>query len=371
MSDVAPPRIVVAFATCALADRLVAGIPAGARALQIAVRMQAEAKGDINPQVDLCLALPGGVATDPYLLAEIARLVPDKAIAIVDSTARDWREGDQWLAGEALVSSPVDQLGSGTLRPRAMAVLPQYVACADTQQLARELDAAGRRIVAATIKPGDGLVSRHINRPVSMRISLVLLRFAAIRPLHATALTGLFGLLMALSLFSGTQTGLLVGGILFQVASIVDGVDGEIARATQRTSARGAMLDTVTDGITNVAFLAGLAFNLHQQGHPFALSTGMAGVICFASGLVLLGVNAARSGDTITFDAVKHYLNRNPTRISQILIWIAMRDFFALASMAFILMGFAFLLLTIFAAVAMGWLLVVTYIILSIKLKRV
>jgi CDP-L-myo-inositol myo-inositolphosphotransferase len=52
---------------------------------------------------------------------------------------------------------------------------------------------------------------------------------------------------------------LVAGGVLTQIASIVDGVDGEIARASLRASPAGAFLDSVLDRIADAALLAGLA----------------------------------------------------------------------------------------------------------------
>ena len=48
-------------------------------------------------------------------------------------------------------------------------------------------------------------------------------------------------------------------GILTQIASIVDGVDGEIARASLRASPGGGFLDSVLDRVADAALLAGLA----------------------------------------------------------------------------------------------------------------
>jgi CDP-L-myo-inositol myo-inositolphosphotransferase len=52
---------------------------------------------------------------------------------------------------------------------------------------------------------------------------------------------------------------LVAGGVLTQIASVVDGVDGEIARASLRASPAGAFLDSVLDRIADAAVLAGLA----------------------------------------------------------------------------------------------------------------
>ena len=69
--------------------------------------------------------------------------------------------------------------------------------------------------------------------------------------------TRLLALAMLPVLLLGGETGLILGGILFQAASVLDGVDGEMARATFRTSPSGATLDSAVDIATNLLFVAG------------------------------------------------------------------------------------------------------------------
>lgn len=359
MSTAPMPRFMIAFASPETLAYPVAGVPAVARAVQAASVTQ------------ICLALPDGRLDDPALLAEIRRLAPGSVISMVNTATMKAEPGDQWLAGEQLVISQSAGMTACAQDLRESGEISRFYASQERLDLLKRLDKAGWSFIAATGKPGDGIVSRHINRPISTRISRLLLRWPAIRPVHATALAALFGLLMTVSLFSGKPEGLIAGAVLFQIASVIDGVDGEIARATHRTSAQGAMMDTVTDGFTNVAFLAGLGFNLHQQGSDFALLAGLSGTVCFAIGLILLGLRAAYRGETITFDAVKYFLNQKPSWFSRFLIYIAMRDFFALASMVMIVMGLATVLLAFFAGAAIAWLFVVIYVVLSSNLKQV
>jgi CDP-L-myo-inositol myo-inositolphosphotransferase len=118
------------------------------------------------------------------------------------------------------------------------------------------------RLVAAGAarKAADGPVARLLNRRLSWRLSLLLLR-AGVSPDAATLLAFLLALLAAGALAAGHEwwAALLAGGILTQIASIVDGVDGEIARASLRASPGGAFLDSVLDRIADAALLAGLA----------------------------------------------------------------------------------------------------------------
>ena len=112
---------------------------------------------------------------------------------------------------------------------------------------------AARRILQATAKPSDGVISRWINRPVSQRISAALLfALPGVRPWHMTLAVAAVAIIMVLALLTGGAAGLIWGGVLFQVASVLDGVDGEIARATYRSSPAGAVLDTRVDMLTNI-----------------------------------------------------------------------------------------------------------------------
>lgn len=119
---------------------------------------------------------------------------------------------------------------------------------------------AERLVVAsAARKAADGPVARLLNRRLSWRLSLLLR--ARISPDAATLLAFLLALLAAGALAAGQEwwPALLAGGILTQIASIVDGVDGEIARASLRVSPGGGFLDSVLDRIADAALLAGLA----------------------------------------------------------------------------------------------------------------
>jgi CDP-L-myo-inositol myo-inositolphosphotransferase len=161
---------------------------------------------------------------------------------------------------------------------------------------------------------------------------------------------------MAACLFLGHSMGLIWGAVLFQAASIFDGVDGEIARATFRTSAKGAMLDSVTDAATNLAFIAGLTINLGIQGRHIAAAAGAEGLAMLTLGLILIGRRAHLRGGPFTFDAVKDHFRAKPSRIMQVLTWITMRDFFAAAGAVSILLGLASETLIIFAIAATIWL---------------
>ncbi len=120
---------------------------------------------------------------------------------------------------------------------------------------------AERALVArAATKAGDGPVARLLNRRLSRPISLFLLRLGA-SPAVGTALAFLLGVAGAVLVGLGSvwTVALVAGGILVQLASVVDGVDGEMARASLRRSQLGAFVDSVLDRLVDAAVLASLA----------------------------------------------------------------------------------------------------------------
>jgi CDP-L-myo-inositol myo-inositolphosphotransferase len=113
-------------------------------------------------------------------------------------------------------------------------------------------------------KPQDGLVSRFVNRPISRSITRLLLKF----PITPSAWTiSIFPLLIAAFVFlsRGDRLGFICGTAIFQLYSILDGCDGEIARAKGLESARGQRLDTFCDIIGNLLLVLGVGVGLQRQ----------------------------------------------------------------------------------------------------------
>ena len=216
-------------------------------------------------------------------------------------------------------------------------------------------------IVRATGKAGDGPVSRWLNRPISQSISIVLLTLPGVRPIHATFGTAAIALAMFAAMLLGGASGLIAGGLLFHAASVFDGVDGEIARATFRSSAAGAALDSAVDVATNLMFLLGLIFNLTMAGVGQALPVGAWGVALFAIGLTLIAWSGARTGIPFSMELLKQDGRAHlPGPIGSFLVSavtiVSSRDFFALLFAILILVGRPLLILHIFAAAATIWL---------------
>lgn len=107
-------------------------------------------------------------------------------------------------------------------------------------------------------KDEDGLVSKYLNRKISIRISsFILSRWSDPNPYIATTFSFFVGLLSGFTYLLGLN---VLGGIFFQFASILDGVDGELARATGKAGPLGAFIDTILDRIIDSLVLISIFY---------------------------------------------------------------------------------------------------------------
>ena len=147
----------------------------------------------------------------------------------------------------------------------------------DTPETLRE---ARRRLLGNLTKGGeDGYVSTYLNRPISTRLSARLVA-TGITPNQITLISFLMSLVGAGFLTAGQYAFGLVGGLLVQLASIIDGCDGEIARLKHLSSARGAWLDTVLDRYADLAVALAITF-AYSVAHPGPLPAIVGTVAAF------------------------------------------------------------------------------------------
>jgi len=110
-------------------------------------------------------------------------------------------------------------------------------------------------------KPNDGPVARHLNRPLSIRMSQTLVQHD-ITPNQISLFSFLCSVLAAGLFALGGYFALLLGGVLAQFASIVDGCDGEVARLKYLSSDVGGWFDAVLDRYADAFLLFGLTWHL-------------------------------------------------------------------------------------------------------------
>jgi len=123
-------------------------------------------------------------------------------------------------------------------------------------------------LLANLKKTSDGPVSRHLNRPISIRISKYLLK-KRITPNQISFFAFVLSMIGAFFFFLGGYVNLLTGGILAQISSVIDGCDGEIARLKFQTSEFGGWYDAVLDRYADAFLLFGLTYYAYFPGKNF------------------------------------------------------------------------------------------------------
>jgi len=118
-------------------------------------------------------------------------------------------------------------------------------------------------------KPTDGPVSRYINRRISGLITRLILSAGwRVSPSYASVISLLTGLLASIFVAGGDP---LLGGVLIQLSSVLDGVDGELARALGMTSRRGGFIDSLLDRVVNISMYLGVGIYLSSRLDPSVL----------------------------------------------------------------------------------------------------
>jgi phosphatidylglycerophosphate synthase len=127
-----------------------------------------------------------------------------------------------------------------------------------------EIVASEKHLLRHIGKSQDGMVSKFLNRPISRVITRLLLKLP-ITPNAWTILTFALAPVAFVFLVRGDYTGFLAGTALFQLINILDGCDGEIARAKYLDSERGRRLDAFCDFVANLIFVLCLGIGLFRQ----------------------------------------------------------------------------------------------------------
>ena len=102
----------------------------------------------------------------------------------------------------------------------------------------------------------EGLVSRYLNR----RLSRPLARLLAPTPVtpNQVSVLSLVVAFAAFAAFGLDQA--IAAGLLIQASSVIDGVDGDLARRQGRASRFGAVFDAFLDRVADAAVVGGMAW---------------------------------------------------------------------------------------------------------------
>ena len=201
-------------------------------------------------------------------------------------------------------------------------------------------------LFAGLDNPYDGPISRRINRRLSRWVTRRLMN-SPIRPNHMTAFT----LLVALAAAAVTAMAapgqawlLVVGGLLYQMASMLEGVDGELARLRMQDTRFGAWFDMVADDVANLSYQIALGYALFRlSGEVVWMHLSLATAIL---GGVVAGALYRRlwaQGGAHPLEARWSFQQENTRgvfgRFCDRLAYVARREFYALALMVLAITG--------------------------------
>jgi len=117
----------------------------------------------------------------------------------------------------------------------------------------------------------DGYVSRYINRRISDPIAKILARTGVTPNQISWAAFGL----AALSFLSFIYNWNITGGLLAQLSSVIDGVDGSLARLKGMSSSFGGFLDSILDRYADILILLGLTmWSASNEVYPYVWLLG-------------------------------------------------------------------------------------------------
>ncbi|MFQ5708241.1 MAG: NTP transferase domain-containing protein [bacterium] len=166
----------------------------------------------------------------------------------------------------------------------------------DTQP---DINHANRLLLQATRSKTDGVVAKIINRRISNGLTKWLIK-TPITPNQISIFNLFFTAFVAWVLSFGKPLTTVIGGILFQFASILDGCDGEVAQVKLKDSKLGALVDTITDHVSYFIFIIGVTVGAYRVlGDPnvFFVTGASLGflVIALRLGLIYIKKQGSRS----------------------------------------------------------------------------
>ena len=290
------------------------------------------------------LFVPDHVVLQPSLFDALSGFDPPLRVRAPDGGELDW--------GTVSESAPVHQL-----------TIDHFFDVSSVQGRGR----AERVLLLQTEKSSDGWVSRHLNRPMSRFFSRWFLK-AGLSANAASAVSLVIGLGCGLAAAQPGAFWLAVAGVLFQLASMFDGVDGEMARVTLRDSKAGAAIDSFVDNLTYMATLVGFGIGWAREG----ISTAEGWSLVIVAGLIVMTLlqvflfvrRYAPNASFVFFDRSLQRATRETNSASlraiNLFFRATRRDLLAL-----ILMGLSFLgsRFVVFCALALG-VLVANYLLL-------
>ena len=107
----------------------------------------------------------------------------------------------------------------------------------------------------------DGAISQLINRKFSRPTARFLAHHTKATPNQITILSFLVGVASGFFFYNYP----LIAGLLAQISSVLDGVDGDLAIFTEQTSSFGGFMDSLLDRYADAAILIGMTYHVFSK----------------------------------------------------------------------------------------------------------
>lgn len=158
-----------------------------------------------------------------------------------------------------------------------------------------------------------GFFARNINKRISLPISLFLSRMN----IHPNVLTFFNFLIMLFGgslLWTGGYISQIISGAIFQIVSIFDGCDGEVAKLNCRFSRIGSIFDTVNDYTCLLFYFSGISYVYYKTVGSGSLiiiaAIGFAGILIMMGAIIAYLVRFSYTGSFVAYN--REFLDKLP-----------------------------------------------------------
>ncbi len=235
---------------------------------------------------------------------------------------------------------------------------PVFCETVSSKEAARR---AGRYLIGTARKPTDGFFSKNFNRYVSTFLTRQLLKLD-VTPMQISIVVLVVGLLSGWFEGRGGYRYALLGALLFELASIIDGCDGENARLTFRGTKFGGTFDITGDAATFVFFFMNLPIGLYKSTqNDLWLVLGAVSFLSMFLFYLQVGKYTKRTGIGNNIIAIVKDIEKNGgqpgfsgvlDRLAAKIAPVYRRDFFATWAFIFIALGGAQVFMLIIAVLS-------------------
>ena len=205
---------------------------------------------------------------------------------------------------------------------------------------------AEQLLLRSTRSKTDGIIAQAINRRISNWITKWLIK-TPVTPNQISIFNVCLMAFIAWLVSFGKPLNTMLGGILFQFASILDGCDGEVAQIKLKDSKFGALVDTLSDHVSYFIFIIGVtigAFRNTNDPMMFFITGGSLIYLIFALKFGLLYIQKEGSGSLRDLDQDIAALNHSKQTVWYLKFFglvhhLGRRDLFSFSGFIIMLWG--------------------------------